>query len=146
VRGGWAALRTVLLATVAGRCPSCLEVSMFRGPFALHPVCPRCGVRYERDSGAFLGALAIGYGFGALWVVLLGVIEIRTHWLADLGADPLWMIAGSSVLVTFFAYRPAKASWFALLFLYGFVRVDDREGATEARYIGPPRDIGPLRA
>jgi hypothetical protein len=111
---------------------------MFSGLFALHPTCPRCAARYERDAGAFLGSLAIGYGIGALWVVALGFLELRTGVLAGLGADPLWTIGMSGIVVTFLGYRPAKASWFALLFLYGFVRPDG-SGPEEARYIGPPR-------
>ena len=41
------------------RCPYCGSSGIFDGYFALRERCPRCGVRFEREEGYFLGAYAL---------------------------------------------------------------------------------------
>jgi uncharacterized protein (DUF983 family) len=41
------------------RCPYCGSPGIFDGYFALRERCPRCGVRFEREEGYFLGAYAL---------------------------------------------------------------------------------------
>ena len=41
------------------RCPYCGSPGVFDGYFALREQCPRCGVRFEREEGYFLGAYAL---------------------------------------------------------------------------------------
>jgi uncharacterized protein (DUF983 family) len=41
------------------RCPYCGSPGIFEGYFALREHCPRCGVRFEREEGYFLGAYAL---------------------------------------------------------------------------------------
>ena len=130
------ALGTFTAAIVRGRCPGCRRASMFRGFYALHPTCPACGIRYERAEGAWLGAAAIGYAVGAVFIVVLGLAELAWGRIGALGLDPLWTIAALSLPVTALAYRPAKAAWFALLYWYGFVvpdGVDDGRGRRHER-------------
>jgi hypothetical protein len=50
---------------------------MFRGRFAMNPVCPVCGHHFEREPGFFQGAMYVSYALGTLY---LGVLAI----LADL--------------------------------------------------------------
>jgi uncharacterized protein (DUF983 family) len=114
------ALRVLALGAFPGTCPNCEQHSMFRGFYTMYEVCPQCGVRYERESGAWLGAVALGYGAGALCVVALGLIELIWHPLAGIGVHPLATIMAVSLAVTALAYRPAKGAWFALLWLYEF--------------------------
>jgi uncharacterized protein (DUF983 family) len=114
-RRAWAIL---LQGLVSGRCPNCGRASMFEGFYALHPRCPHCGVRHEIAEGAWLGAIAVGYGFGALFAFGLGLVELLYHPIASAGLNPLWTIAIVSIPVTALAYRPAKGLWFALLYLY----------------------------
>ena len=82
-------LRVLTLSALLGRCPSCLQTSLFRGYYTLHETCAVCAVRYERSEGAWLGATAIGYGIGALFAVALGMIELLWGPLRALGLDPL---------------------------------------------------------
>lgn len=117
-------LRVLALGALAGRCPCCLRASMFRSFYDLHETCEVCEVRYQGSDGAWLGAIAIGYGIGALFVVALGMAELLWGPLRSLGLDPLWTIAIASLPVTALAYRPAKGLWFALLYLAGFVVPD----------------------
>ena len=41
------------------RCPYCGSPGIYDGYFALRERCPRCGVRFEREEGYFLGAYAL---------------------------------------------------------------------------------------
>ena len=113
------ALRLLVAGFFLGTCPACGRASMFRSLWELHQHCPRCGVRHELAEGSWLGAVAVGYGIGALFAMALAVIELRTHVIAEAGLDPLWTIALSSVPATVLAYRPAKGLWFVLLYLFG---------------------------
>lgn len=92
---------------------------MFKDFWELHERCPVCSIRHEIASGAWLGSVAIGYGFGALFAFGLGLIELLYHPIAEAGLNPLWTIAIVSTPVTALLYRPAKGLWFALLYLYG---------------------------
>ena len=107
---------------------------MFRGFYTLHEACPACGTRLEISDGAWLGGIAIGYLFGALFAFGLGLVELRWHPIREAGLDPLWTIAVLSLPVTALAYRPAKGLWFSLLYLYGLAG-DDEASSTPA---GPP--------
>lgn len=97
---------------------------MFRSFYELHETCEVCEVRYEGSPGASLGAIAIGYGIGALFVVAFGMVELLWGPLRALGLDPMWTIALASLPVIALAYRPAKGLWFGLLYLAGFVVPD----------------------
>src|SRR5688572_23489950 len=72
---GWRAIRTLALGFVPGLCPRCLAHSMFRSFWELYERCPNCNVQYAKESGAWLGALAIGYTLGAAFAMVLGIIE-----------------------------------------------------------------------
>jgi len=51
------------------RCPVCREGSVFSGPYAMNATCPRCGIRFERENGYFLGAMVFAYVMGREGVV-----------------------------------------------------------------------------
>jgi len=89
---GPAAAPRALAAGAAGRCPAC-RAPMFRGAITMHERCPRCGVRYEMESGAWLGATALGCAAGALAGTALLVAELRWDLLEDAGLPPTWSIA-----------------------------------------------------
>lgn len=46
--------------------------------------------------------------------------QVAWHWIDEVGLDPLWTIAAASLATSFFAYRPAKAFWFAALYRWDF--------------------------
>ena len=50
----------LLVALLAQRCPVCRRGAIFSGWLELHPTCPACGLRFERESGYFLVAVLIG--------------------------------------------------------------------------------------
>jgi uncharacterized protein (DUF983 family) len=51
-----------LTAILRQRCPRCRQGRVFRGPIAMNPSCPVCGLSFEREEGYFLGAMYISYG------------------------------------------------------------------------------------
>jgi uncharacterized protein (DUF983 family) len=93
---------------------------MFRGWIDMPERCPNCGLKYEVESGAWLGTMAIAYGVGAAVAVALTLIEALWHPLADVGLNPLWVIPIAGIAAVLPAYRPSKGLWFALLWLYEF--------------------------
>jgi uncharacterized protein (DUF983 family) len=46
------------------RCPNCGGRTLFKTgtPFKLNGECPRCGLRFERDEGYFLGSMSLNHG------------------------------------------------------------------------------------
>ena len=58
------------------QCPRCGATPLFRGWFLMRPACERCGLRFERAQGYFIGAIYVNYavtvavvigGFLLLW-------------------------------------------------------------------------------
>lgn len=108
--------------TLTGRCPACERASAFAGVYQLHETCPNCGVRFERDEGSFLGALAVGYGFAILVLIAYLLVVIPRYGLSDAVVVGLVVVTVLSVLVV---YRPAKAWWLWWMWAAGFVHRDD---------------------
>jgi len=118
-------LRTLLRSGLLGRCPGCSERSMFTGFYDIPVACQNCQLQYQVGEGAWLGAIAIGYGFGAVFAILAAAIELIWAPIRGAGLDPLWTIAVLGLLTTAVGYRPAKSIWFSLLFTFGFMRWPD---------------------
>lgn len=108
--------------TLTGRCPACERTSAFRGPYSLHETCPACGVRFERDPGSFLGALAVAYGLAVLILAAVAtVLWVRYGAFEGLA----FVLVGVAVIAVLLVYRPAKAWWLWWMWAAGFVHRDD---------------------
>jgi uncharacterized protein (DUF983 family) len=75
-------LRSILLL----RCPRCRRGKLFTGLIDMPERCSDCGLRYEREHGYFVGAMAISYGLavvvvGILFFVLLAVTRWPLEWV-----------------------------------------------------------------
>ena len=119
----------MFLRALARRCPQCGQGRLFRRWFTLPERCPRCGLLFEREEGAFLGSLALNYGVtGALFIGTLVVWLILT--LPDVPVVPLTItcIAIAAVFpLIFFPF--AKLLWTATdLVLHGSKRDDSKSG------------------
>lgn len=74
---GFARLRTLLSRAARRVCPYCGQVKVFKNWFSIERYCPACGVRFEREDGYFLGAMAVNLivaemvGMSAVIVLLL---------------------------------------------------------------------------
>jgi uncharacterized protein (DUF983 family) len=55
----WSRFLVTMRRALTRRCPYCGGSGVFDGYFALRERCPRCGVRFEREEGYFLGGYAL---------------------------------------------------------------------------------------
>ncbi len=58
-RDTWNRFLGTMSRALTRRCPYCGSSGIYDGYFALRERCPRCGVRFEREEGYFLGAYAL---------------------------------------------------------------------------------------
>ena len=58
-RDTWRRFLVTMRRALTRRCPYCGSSGVYDGYFALRERCPRCGVRFEREEGYFLGAYAL---------------------------------------------------------------------------------------
>ncbi len=117
--------RTLWRTAILGRCPSCGQTSMFSGLLAMHERCAHCDLRYQTSPGAWIGAMALGYGIGALAALIFAFVELWLRPIRDAGLHPIWTIVVLSLVATLIGYRWAKSGWFALLYLYDFMAYGD---------------------
>jgi uncharacterized protein (DUF983 family) len=74
-----------LAAILGSRCPRCFEGRVWRGLFSMNDPCPVCGLRFERESGYWTGAMVASYGLGVPVLALLVAM--------------VWLVTGSDVVV-----------------------------------------------
>lgn len=79
-------------------------------------VCPRCGYRFEREEGFFLGAYVINLTVSELAVVAVVVLLILQEVRGRVGSLLPWLAVGGGVqLVLPLAFYPfSKTIWAAL--------------------------------
>jgi uncharacterized protein (DUF983 family) len=70
------------VAVLRQRCPKCRQGPVFRGWIAMHPTCPVCGHRFEREPGYFTGAMYVSYALAVptFAVLFLLVRRILPRW------------------------------------------------------------------
>jgi uncharacterized protein (DUF983 family) len=67
-----------VLAILKQRCPRCLRGAVFEGLLRMRETCERCGLRFEREPGFFVGAMYVSYALAvALGAPLaFGLLEV----------------------------------------------------------------------
>lgn len=93
------------------RCPNCGGRTLFQPGrwFELNPECPRCGLRFERDEGFFLGSMSLNYG-----VTLVGCLTpiIVLAWCRVLSLVTAAILAGvGAVVFPILFYRSSRSWW-----------------------------------
>jgi uncharacterized protein (DUF983 family) len=64
----------MLVRALAKRCPWCGSNQVFKHWLRVRDKCPRCGLRFDREEGAWLMSITINYGVTAFgWIVLFVV-------------------------------------------------------------------------
>ena len=105
---------TVLGRGLRKRCAVCGEGRLFHGWFRMCSHCPRCGSRFEREPGFFVGALFVNFAFTE--VVMFGWLAGAA--LATLPRPDARLLIGGSVaiclLVPVLLYPFSKTLWFAI--------------------------------
>lgn len=97
-------------------CPRCGGGHLYRSWFRMHDRCPRCGMRFEREEGFFVGAYLINFAIVelSLFVVLMGLIVVLSQ-NADAGLKfPIILCATLAVLVPLVTYPWSRTIWSAI--------------------------------
>lgn len=110
--GGWPRLQTLLGRALTRRCPLCGQRGIFTNWWSLRDDCPRCGHRFEREEGYFLGAYAVNLIVAELLtVVVLVALFVLT--------DASWILIEAIVIplavglpILFFPY--SRTLWMAI--------------------------------
>jgi len=119
------ALPNYLYSTFTNKCPRCHDGKVFENdnPYSFHngvkmnKHCPNCGLKYERETGYFYGAMYVSYGLQtALFSLLYGL-------------DVLWWKLPSAVilticLVSIAALFPVTFRWSRLMWIAFFTKYD----------------------
>lgn len=107
----------VVLRGLGRRCPRCGEPRIFERRFTLKPRCPRCDLRFEKEEGGFLGAMALNYGVAVLfWLIVMAVGIALTAPVVPV-APLLVASIGVLTVVPVWFYPRSKALWAAIEFL-----------------------------
>ena len=113
--------RRAMWRGVRGRCPNC-GTPMFRSLWGLYRECQGCGVRFERDTGAWLGAMVIAYAIAIVAIIVVGAVTIAL-WGLYQGLEVV--LIGTGVVGVALAYRPVKGFWVWSMWAAGLVTTDD---------------------
>lgn len=111
-RGGWARSRRLVSRALGRRCPLCGAGGIFRTWLTLHERCPRCGYRFARASGYFLGSYPLN--LIAAEIVPVGLMIVLLVW-----SDLSW-IALEAILIPIAVGLPlllfpfAQTAWMAI--------------------------------
>lgn len=107
------------------RCGRCGGGGLFSGWFAIRPSCPTCGLVFEREEGAFLGAFVVNF---AATEVVLGIILVVMVAATMPDIPPLKLsLIGVPIVVAFpIAFYPlSKTLWIAIDLLLHPERLGD---------------------
>jgi uncharacterized protein (DUF983 family) len=113
----WARLARGLIRALTLRCPRCGGGALFphpgwRGWLRMASACPRCGLRYERAQGYWVGAIYINYGATAV-LVMGGYLLLWTrHGLSTAWQLAIWIPFCIVFPLVFF--RWSRSLWLAL--------------------------------
>lgn len=111
-------------AAMGGRCPNCSQGRIFKGLWRPHETCLVCGVRFERDQGAWLGAMVVSYAFAIVILLMLATFLIL-RWGLFPGLE--WVLVGAGVASVVLLYRPSKGLWTWWMWGAGFLVTDDEQ-------------------
>jgi uncharacterized protein (DUF983 family) len=84
----WSRSVVTMRRALGRRCPYCGSHGIYDGYFALRERCPRCGIRFEREEGYFLGAYALnlivaeflGLGLAILLIFKTDLRNLQLLW------------------------------------------------------------------
>ena len=121
----------VMIRGLRMRCPRCAERDTFVGWFRMRASCPRCGLRFSREEGGFLGAMTLNYGVAmGVWLLVLAVAVAVT--VPDVPVVPLLAISAVVLIgIPLWFYPRSRMLWAAVEFLV--LRADPDYRAPVAR-------------
>ena len=112
---------------MARRCARCGTGGIFRSYYRLHPTCPSCGMRFEREDGEWTGALTV---IMAVTEVIFGVFLVAGLLLTWPDVPWMTLLVGGvviNILAPVLLYPWSQSVWIGLH--YAFVPLDAAEEA-----------------
>jgi uncharacterized protein (DUF983 family) len=96
-------------------CPRCGGTPLFRGWFTMPPACERCGLRFERAQGYFVGAIYVNYTVTATSVIG-GYLLLWRY--ADVSLTTQFLVwIPVAVLLPLWFFRYSRSLWLSLEYL-----------------------------
>lgn len=108
------AKRTKAAAIIAMKCPHCREGNMYSAPitegiYKMHKECPVCKQPFELEPGFYWGAMYVGYGLSAGYMLsTVSIFILALGWSVN-GAFAVSILGG--VFIFPFVARLARAVW-----------------------------------
>lgn len=101
----------LILRGLLGRCPRCGQGGLFRRWFTLVPTCPRCGLRFEREEGYWVGAMTLNITLAELLFLTILIAGIAATW-PDLPVIPLIVVGvAANIAFPILFYPLSKTLW-----------------------------------
>jgi uncharacterized protein DUF983 len=97
-------------------CPLCGSPKLFTGWFRMKERCPRCGYRFEREEGFFLGAYVVNLAIAQGLVIVLAVVPLIVRLARDPDASIVPFVLGgglAAVVAPVVLYPWSKTIWTA---------------------------------
>ena len=112
--------KSLLSATLEGKCPRCREGQMFKYPPTkvtkfnlMNHNCPHCGVRLEPEPGFYQGAMYVGYGFTIFAMIFIGLL-LYYLW------NPSDLVYIGTVVGVMILFAPLNYRYSRIVYLYFF--------------------------
>ena len=118
------------------RCPNCGGRTLFQPgrPFELNAACPRCGLRFEKDEGFFLGSMSLNYGMTIL--LCLGPVAVLA-WCRLLSITTAAILAGAGAVVfPMLFYRSSRSWWLMNYYVFLPQHLPANRAADQAKPAG----------
>lgn len=101
--------RQIIQGILTNLCPRCMKGNVFSGIYPMHPKCPECGFKFEKEPGYFLGSVIVAYLICALslvptLVLLFFLWKIEPFWIVAIGILQI-------ILLHPFLYRYSRLTW-----------------------------------
>lgn len=109
---GLARMARILRLGVRLQCPRCGGTRLFRGWFAMARECARCGLRFERAPGYFVGAIYINYAVTVV-IVIAGYLLLWRYTALSTGQQLLLWLPFAALFPLWF-FRYSRSLWLAL--------------------------------
>jgi len=108
----------IVLRGLSNRCPNCGGRTLFKEGtlFEMNRECPRCGLRFERDEGFFLGSMSLNYGITVIGFLLPVLILYLVHVISGLTAAILAGIGAVGFPILF--YRSSRSWWLMNYYIF----------------------------
>jgi uncharacterized protein (DUF983 family) len=110
-------LRQIIARGLRSRCPNCGARSLFEPGVRLqiNRECPRCGLKFDRGEGFFLGPFVINY---TVTVVIYVIPVIFLYIFGLLSMTTTIVAAGIGALLLPFLFYRWSWSWWLMLYFY----------------------------